>query len=93
VLGSGAAIAPFPETIASYRKHLVALSHGEEESYRQPQRIVRRDGAALWVELTINLMREAPSVPHGLVVTAANQASQPQAAPRSAAKRRGTRKT
>jgi PAS domain S-box-containing protein len=30
-----------PDEIASYRKHLVALSHGEEESYRQPQRIVR----------------------------------------------------
>ena len=58
------------DEIASYRKHLVALSHGEEESYRQPQQIVRRDGAVLWVELTINLMREAPGVPHGLVVTA-----------------------
>ena len=29
------------DEVASYRKHLVALSHGEEESYRQPQRIVR----------------------------------------------------
>src|ERR1017187_3920369 len=29
------------DEIASYRKHLVALSNGEEESYHQPQRIVR----------------------------------------------------
>jgi diguanylate cyclase (GGDEF)-like protein/PAS domain S-box-containing protein len=58
------------DEIASYRKHLVALSNGEEESYHQPQRIVRQDGAVLWVELTINLMRKAAGVPHGLVVTA-----------------------
>ena len=58
------------DEVASYHKHLVALSHGEEESYRQPQRIVRQDGAVLWVELTINLMRKADGVPHGLVVTA-----------------------
>ena len=59
-----------PDEIASYHKHLVALSHGEEESYRQPQRLVRQDGAVLWVELTINLMRDAAGAPHVLVVTA-----------------------
>ncbi|HEX7509320.1 MAG TPA: diguanylate cyclase [Polyangia bacterium] len=58
------------DEVASYRKHLVALSHGEEESYRQPQRLVRQDGAVLWVELTINLMRNAAGVPRGMVVTA-----------------------
>jgi len=58
------------DEIASYRKHLVALSHGGEESYRQQQQLVRQDGAVLWVELTINLMREMPGVPHRLVVTA-----------------------
>jgi diguanylate cyclase (GGDEF)-like protein/hemerythrin-like metal-binding protein/PAS domain S-box-containing protein len=58
------------DELASYRKHLHALSHGEEESYRQPQRIVRQDGVVLWVELTINLMRNVDGVPHGLVVTA-----------------------
>ena len=58
------------DEIASYRKHLVALSHGEEESYRQQQQFARQDGAVLWVELTINLMRETPGVPHRLVVTA-----------------------
>jgi diguanylate cyclase (GGDEF)-like protein/hemerythrin-like metal-binding protein/PAS domain S-box-containing protein len=58
------------DEVASYHQHLIALSHGEEESYRQPQRIVRQDGAVLWVELTINLMRKADGVPNGLVVTA-----------------------
>jgi diguanylate cyclase (GGDEF)-like protein/hemerythrin-like metal-binding protein/PAS domain S-box-containing protein len=58
-----------PEEIDSYRKHLIALARGEEESYRQPQRFVRKDGAMLWVELTINLMRKAGGATAGLVLT------------------------
>jgi diguanylate cyclase (GGDEF)-like protein/hemerythrin-like metal-binding protein/PAS domain S-box-containing protein len=58
------------EDVTSYRQHIAALSKGEEESYRQTQRFVRPNGLVVWVDLTVNLLRDTNDAPALLVVTA-----------------------
>jgi len=59
-----------PEEVASYQHHLGSILHGEEQSYRHPQRLLRQDGALLWIDLTVNLTRKVGGVPGYLVATA-----------------------
>ena len=60
----------FVEDVASYQRHLSALSRGEEESYRQSHRFAHATGIVIWVDLTIHLLRDDRGNPDRLVATA-----------------------
>jgi diguanylate cyclase (GGDEF)-like protein/hemerythrin-like metal-binding protein/PAS domain S-box-containing protein len=67
------------DDVASYRRHVTALSRGEEETFRQPLRFVRQDGIVIWVDLTVNLLREEGGAPSRLVITAIDVTEQRRA--------------
>ena len=59
-----------PEEVPAYRRHMATLSRGDEETYRQPQQLVRQDSVIVWVDLAIKLLRNHGGAPHRLVLTA-----------------------
>lgn len=65
-----------PEEAERCHQHFATLCRGEEESYRQTQRLLRPNGTALWIDLTVNLMRTKRGAPHRLVVTAVDTTEQ-----------------
>jgi diguanylate cyclase (GGDEF)-like protein/hemerythrin-like metal-binding protein/PAS domain S-box-containing protein len=68
-----------PDEAASYRQHLSALARGEEETYRQLQRLLRPDSVVVAVELSMSLVRNESGVPSRLVLTAVDLTEQTRA--------------
>lgn len=56
-----------PDEVPSHDEGLRALRRGDEQSYRKTMQLMRSDGALVWVDWVVNVLRPEASVPRVLV--------------------------
>jgi diguanylate cyclase (GGDEF)-like protein/hemerythrin-like metal-binding protein/PAS domain S-box-containing protein len=56
-----------PDEVPSHDEGLRALRRGDEQSYRKTMQLMRSDGALVWVDWVVNVLRPEAGVPRVLV--------------------------